>query len=164
MNKSEWDLNGPQLPVKQKKRPRPTLGDDSTNGRLTADLFSQGDHASCSSITCTAPPRGAAFCPRPRGGLHSVPMRGFTVPTVYFQKYVAIENPRLWGLYCCIYITLVALVAAAIALFQVYLVPVDPHLRLQLWKDVGALTGSSCPSGSYDYDPGNGLAVGEFFS
>eukprot|EP00434_Breviolum_minutum_P001194 symbB.v1.2.001045.t1/scaffold56.1/size371842/16 len=89
-------------------------------------------------------------------------MRGFAVPTVYFQKYVAIENPRLWGLYCCIYVTLVALVAAAIALFQVYLVPVDPHLRLQLWKDVGSLTGTTCPSGTFDYDPGNGTGLWTF--
>ncbi|CAK9021655.1 unnamed protein product [Durusdinium trenchii] len=89
-------------------------------------------------------------------------MRGFTVPTVYFQKYVAIQNPRLWGLYCCIYITLVALVAAAIALFQVYLVPVEPHCRLQLWSNVGTLTGSSCPTGSYDYDPGNGTGHWSF--
>lgn len=77
---------------------------------------------------------------------------------------MAIQNTRLWGLYCCIYITLVALVAAAIAVFQVYLVPVEPHLRLQLWNDLGPLTGAgaSCPTGSYDYDPGNGTGHWSF--
>ncbi|CAJ1374451.1 unnamed protein product [Effrenium voratum] len=82
-------------------------------------------------------------------------MRCCTVPNVYFQKWVAIENKRLWGLYICIYITVVALVATAIGLFQVYIVPVDPHLRLQIWKDV-SVSGGTCPTGNYDYDPGNG--------
>ncbi|OLP98852.1 hypothetical protein AK812_SmicGene18646 [Symbiodinium microadriaticum] len=76
--------------------------------------------------------------------------RGFALPSVYFTKWVAIQNSRLWGLYICVYVILVALVAASIALFQVYFVPVEPHLRLQLWNDVTGLTGAH--PGREDFD------------
>ncbi|CAE7455873.1 unnamed protein product [Symbiodinium sp. CCMP2592] len=87
---------------------------------------------------------------------------GFSLPSVYFTKWVAIQNSRLWGLYICVYIILVALVAASIALFQVYFVPVEPHLRLQLWNDVTGLTGTACPTDNFDYDPGNGTGNWQF--
>jgi len=87
---------------------------------------------------------------------------GFALPSVYFTKWVAIQNSRLWSLYICVYIILVALVAASIALFQVYFVPVEPHLRLQLWNDVTGLTGTACPTDNFDYDPGNGTGNWQF--